>query len=302
MRQYEPAMMRFGQHDVWRGYQTAPLSINRYLYVVNNPIGYIDPSGMLCKDFAKKYGSSSMIGQAIQLINKTANAMHQLALDASGNEQKTLFGKWMSYCSKYSDFLIGQMEILYWSARRSATKKINSGMERDQAILEACLEGFDGDEPNDAQYHFVKCSPVGKLEVITRTTMKRVDDVSRGDVVTVTSSLTQKGTYAAVTLKNGKTGSIEWKYLCKKRPPTYTDVFGADRNSLNVSNLQKALQYLYYYKGQIDGKYGDDTIKAVKAFQKDYDLEFEDLLVDGIPGPATLKVLFNRTYSNFDPS
>ena len=44
-RQYEPGVMRFNQRDIIKGDQSAPISLNRYLYCENNPVNYIDPSG-----------------------------------------------------------------------------------------------------------------------------------------------------------------------------------------------------------------------------------------------------------------
>ena len=44
-RQYEPSVMRFGQRDIWHGKVEMPTSQNRYLYCVNDPIGYYDRSG-----------------------------------------------------------------------------------------------------------------------------------------------------------------------------------------------------------------------------------------------------------------
>ena len=44
-RFYEPAMNRFSQKDIVRGSITAPNSLNRYTYVQNDPINFIDPSG-----------------------------------------------------------------------------------------------------------------------------------------------------------------------------------------------------------------------------------------------------------------
>ena len=44
-RFYEPEMNRFSQKDVLRGSITVPTSLNRYLYVWNDPINYVDPSG-----------------------------------------------------------------------------------------------------------------------------------------------------------------------------------------------------------------------------------------------------------------
>ena len=52
-RQYEPAMGRFNQKDVVRGWMVEPLSLNRYVYVLNDPINFIDPSGMFLAAVAK---------------------------------------------------------------------------------------------------------------------------------------------------------------------------------------------------------------------------------------------------------
>ena len=44
-RQYEPALGRFSQKDIVRGQAISPMSINRYIYCINNPINLTDPSG-----------------------------------------------------------------------------------------------------------------------------------------------------------------------------------------------------------------------------------------------------------------
>ena len=44
-RQYEPSVMRFVQRDIWHGKVEMPTSQDRYLYCVNDPIGYYDRSG-----------------------------------------------------------------------------------------------------------------------------------------------------------------------------------------------------------------------------------------------------------------
>jgi len=45
-RYYEPGMGRFGQKDLLRGTANNPLGLNRYLYVRNDPLNLVDPSGM----------------------------------------------------------------------------------------------------------------------------------------------------------------------------------------------------------------------------------------------------------------
>ena len=51
---------------------------------------------------------------------------------------------------------------------------------------------------------------------------------------------------------------------------------------LPSANIQKALQSAGYYQGAIDGKVGPSTRDAVKAFQRDHDLE-----ADGVVGRRT---------------
>ena len=53
-----------------------------------------------------------------------------------------------------------------------------------------------------------------------------------------------------------------------------------------VTKIQTRLKNWGYYKGSIDGKYGAETQKAVKEFQKK-----NGLTVDGIAGSATLNAM-----------
>ncbi len=57
-----------------------------------------------------------------------------------------------------------------------------------------------------------------------------------------------------------------------------------------VRELQERLEELGYYYGDITGSFGTLTRKAVRKFQDD-----NDLTVDGIAGPATLKKLAEKT-------
>lgn len=53
-----------------------------------------------------------------------------------------------------------------------------------------------------------------------------------------------------------------------------------------VTKAQQLLDLLGYPPGPIDGEFGPKTVKAVKAFQKDYGIK-----VDGIVGPLTWAML-----------
>lgn len=53
-----------------------------------------------------------------------------------------------------------------------------------------------------------------------------------------------------------------------------------------VTQIQTKLKRWGYYKGNVDGIYGSQTVEAVKYFQRK-----NKLSVDGIAGPATLKAM-----------
>lgn len=58
-----------------------------------------------------------------------------------------------------------------------------------------------------------------------------------------------------------------------------------------VKKLQKALKSAGYYSGSTDGYYGEDTVTAVKKFQR-----AKGLKADGKAGPATQRYLYEGDY------
>lgn len=58
----------------------------------------------------------------------------------------------------------------------------------------------------------------------------------------------------------------------------------------DVIELQARLQYLGFYKGEIDGKFGYGTYNATKQFQSQYGLK-----ADGIAGASTKRMLVNNS-------
>lgn len=59
---------------------------------------------------------------------------------------------------------------------------------------------------------------------------------------------------------------------------------GSEGNT--VKEIQEALKYNGYYNGNVDGIFGNETLNAVKNFQRD-----SGLTADGIVGSKTLKAL-----------
>ena len=67
----------------------------------------------------------------------------------------------------------------------------------------------------------------------------------------------------------------------------YATIYVGDKGE-NVRRLQRRLNELGYYKGKIDGQYGQQTRRAVEAFQTQNGLK-----VDGIAGRETQTALFD---------
>ncbi|MEL7225609.1 MAG: peptidoglycan-binding protein [Cyanobacteria bacterium P01_D01_bin.36] len=68
--------------------------------------------------------------------------------------------------------------------------------------------------------------------------------------------------------------------------PTGPPILRPNAEGGAVAQLQRELQTLGYYDGPIDGIYGDETQRAVMAFQSEQQLE-----VDAIVGPSTWDAL-----------
>ena len=80
--------------------------------------------------------------------------------------------------------------------------------------------------------------------------------------------------------------------------PLQTDAFSSqvvERGAFgdDVIELQARLQYIGYYNGAIDGKFGYGTYWALRNFQQDY-----GLAVDGIAGADTKTKLVNNSQYN----
>ncbi len=80
-------------------------------------------------------------------------------------------------------------------------------------------------------------------------------------------------------------GSYGWQAEAFSSQVIERGAFGDD-----VIELQARLQYIGYYHGNIDGKFGYKTYWALREFQQDYGLP-----VDGIAGETTKQRLVNNT-------
>lgn len=78
--------------------------------------------------------------------------------------------------------------------------------------------------------------------------------------------------------------------------PTAEPVLRKGSKGQAVKDLQSRLYNLGYYKGEIDGKYGDGTRDAVRLFQTN-----NGLGTDGIVGAETREILFSAEAKPYVP-
>ncbi len=80
-RFYEPAMNRFSQKDIVRGSITAPNSLNRYTYVQNDPVNFIDPSGQSLKSAwnSVKTGVQNAVSAVKTTVSKVTTVVKNTA-------------------------------------------------------------------------------------------------------------------------------------------------------------------------------------------------------------------------------
>ena len=80
-----------------------------------------------------------------------------------------------------------------------------------------------------------------------------------------------------------------WAEVINAGEPTPEPALSSGSQGEKVEELQKRLQALGYYTGEIDGQFGPGTREAVVDFQKNNGLD-----ADGLAGTETLKVLYSQ--------
>lgn len=98
---------------------------------------------------------------------------------------------------------------------------------------------------------------------------------------------------AATTAPTGSSSQGSSSSKVTAAPQSTSSTLRNGDTSGSVLTLQKALQSLGYYTGNLDGIFGKGTENAVRAFQKQ-----NGLTQDGVAGPNTLSALYNGNASS----
>ena len=171
-RQYEPALNRFSQKDIVRGQIFLPLSLNRYVYCVNNPFMFIDPSGR------KSIISTAAFGGVIGAVSTVAKSVKKMLSSVKQSIKALTSAANMGYTAS-SNSSDENIRAAYnkatqnIKAREKAESRTLSESEKNKIFASACIlrvdESFDRgrlffDKHVDLWQHIVY-QPNGKKEI-----------------------------------------------------------------------------------------------------------------------------------------
>lgn len=99
-RYYLSGMGRFLSADTIVPSPTNPQSFNRYSYVYNNPLKYIDPSGHCTENYAD---DAELLSQCIDGVNAIGQYYTDLVFGKQGNRDRVYPSDWIAYLTTYAD-------------------------------------------------------------------------------------------------------------------------------------------------------------------------------------------------------
>ncbi len=81
-RLYHPRLGRFTSPDPWPAYLPAPVTLNRYLYALGDPVGQVDPLGLFCwtgKSHGKCRGLHDVVDRGRELLREATPVLSTVA-------------------------------------------------------------------------------------------------------------------------------------------------------------------------------------------------------------------------------
>ena len=167
-RYYDPLIGRFTSVDPWSGDLTNPQTLNKYSYVTNNPMRYVDPTGMYMSEvhldltmfLAEQAGFSSMdaltIGLYNQLVDTTPSTEPGLNVEnyANGTTQKYHFANYTDAVKGVTDAIGEQDLISFGQALHTFQDTYSHTMSPAKHVLLTGLErylGVEGTDPDKTQ-------------------------------------------------------------------------------------------------------------------------------------------------------
>ncbi len=129
-------------------------------------------------------------------------------------------------------------------------------------------------------------SKLVKTTVTTTTTQTTVSTASETTVPTLESTTISSSTTVATTVTTKPTTAPTTAAI----NPSYNYTLSKGSKGAKVKQMQNRLRTLGYIAEAADGDYGNNTVRSVKAFQKNAGIE-----VTGVADPATLTKLYSSS-------
>ena len=217
------------------------------------------------RKFQRKHGlkSDGIAGES------TCALIYELAGQNSGATTKETNDASKDATASSSSFFGGDYSTIRSDSSEARIRLLQTALN---ALGYSCgiADGEYGDLTRSAVIAFQKAQKIQADGIAGKTTLKKLESARKNGVVASASvaaatsaqqSTEQSITASVTTLRKGMRGE-------------------------EVKALQKALKTLGYYKGTLDGQYGDGTVSAVKQFQKS-----QKLTADGVAGALTQEML-----------
>lgn len=173
-REYDPANMRFTQHDPWTGSIDDPMSLHRYLYCNANPINSIDPTG--CESIPSLMTSFSIKAMMFRAgVGATLGTIDAHLRGYSKGQGATMgavggiFGPWVPLRLGYALGGLGVADALYAEDYDSALFRVSTlgvgvfFQNKGFSSYAKFKEFFGKAGPGKSFHHIVEQTPLNKV-------------------------------------------------------------------------------------------------------------------------------------------
>ncbi len=137
-RYYDPELARFGSHDPVAGVYKNPMSLQKYLYCLNDPINKTDPTGRWA------YGGAKRLAARVAWTASTQSCALATFLTEAGSPTEIL--NWLPEYNKFSEMMVHTPGLWDEFEKIALYKPGVGGLLRGEKIYgKNCGEGGTGD-------------------------------------------------------------------------------------------------------------------------------------------------------------
>ncbi len=245
------------------------------------------------------YLAGSASGKVCSITEQAVIAFQKRnGLDDDGVAGPGTLNKLYSSSARSTSAAVGVIGVTLKEGSEGAAVRVLQSKLKSYGFLTGSVDGSFGSATLEAVKAFQRANGLTADGKAGATTLEKL---FAGSVTT--SSNTKVTVKPTATSKPTATPKVTSKPTSKPTatPNAYIRVTEAPAGSYAtlekgmmgtpVKELQRALKKAGYYSGEVDGYYGDDTVTAVKKFQK-----AKGLKADGKAGPATQRYLYEGDF------